>query len=186
MNQDEWTFAFGQQHAICHRVRANAKPTGREFERQIQFGFHCEEPQGGCHENQVVRYVIACSSLGADRPPQQLRRVSGALLHRGGRRIRQWWHHFRRAQLFFPSGEQMHIVDRLHQDRFHRHLNHDRYQLPFQRQHSADGQRFQRRPLVCGPARGGLHPVDPDGFNTTRLPAKTTVSSLFQPQTQKR
>jgi hypothetical protein len=46
---------FGQQHAISHCVRANAKPTGREFERQIQSGFHCKEPLGGCHEMQFDR-----------------------------------------------------------------------------------------------------------------------------------
>jgi hypothetical protein len=81
----------------------------------------------------------------------------------------QWWHDFRRAQLFSAGGGQMHTVVGLHQDRFHRHLNHERYQLPFQRQQSTDGQRFQRRPLVfgCGPACIGLHPVVPGKFNRT-------------------
>jgi hypothetical protein len=49
------TLPFGQQHAISQCVRANTKPTGREFERQIQSGFHCKEPLGGCHEMQFDR-----------------------------------------------------------------------------------------------------------------------------------
>src|SRR5271169_4060628 len=36
--------AFGPSNAIGHGVRSNSKPRWREFERQIQFGFHCKEP----------------------------------------------------------------------------------------------------------------------------------------------
>ena len=60
--------------------------------------------------------------------------AGGALLHRGERRLwHEWWHDFRRAQLYSAGCEQMHTVVGLHQDRCHRHLNDRRYQLPFQR-----------------------------------------------------
>ena len=44
-----------------------------------------------------------------------------SLLHRGERRLWQWWHDFRRAQLYYAGPEQMLNVVGLHQDRRHRH-----------------------------------------------------------------
>ena len=55
----------------------------------------------------------------------------GSLLHRDGRRLRQWWHDFRRAKLYCASGEQVHTVVGLHEDRYHGRLKYERRRMSF-------------------------------------------------------
>jgi hypothetical protein len=63
--------------------------------------------------------------------PTQTFPRGGPLLYPDGRRLRQWWHDFRRARLYCASGEPVHTVVGLHEDRFHGHLNDERRRMSF-------------------------------------------------------
>ena len=99
-SRENITFPFGPPHAIRECVRANSKPKGREFGRQIQSGSTARNPK----ENVMKINPIAQSSLAVlvrrARPYPQLRcdpvAVDSALLYRSGRWLRLWWLNFRR------------------------------------------------------------------------------------------
>ena len=83
------------------------------------------------------------------------------------RRLRPWRHNVRRIRLCCAGEGQLHTVVGLHQNRFYRHINVDRYRVPFERWHSADSERHQLRPLIFRVrlAPLGLHQDVPLGID---------------------